>query len=345
MHHVNKSIIFQNLPLWPERLTHGAEIADLYYQQMKETLPKEIKHLVFVGMGGSGIAGRIIQTFLEQHSAIPSFVLDSCQLPHFVTAPTTLAFVTTYSGNTWETLQVLHELRARNIAPIILTHGGKAQEIAHRQKLPIALMPYAETPRSALAFFLGFMLRLLDLIGIYQGTKLIEDFKQQAALHIPFFIKMETFDTFLEKVSNREFFHVWGVRGDSAACAYRAQTQFNENSKLQAVFSAFPELSHNLIVGFTGIHLKPLVVLFATEFLPDSLKKAVEATEEILTEKGVDLYKPPLFGDTFEKQLFNMILWADFASCYVALQKKVDIDSVTLIDQLKEKHRQKGITF
>jgi hypothetical protein len=76
-----------------------------------------------------------------------------------------------------------------------------------------------------------------------------------------------------------------------------------------------------------------------------SLKKAADATEEILLENGVDLYKPPVLGDTFENQLFNMILWADFASCYVANQRNVAIDSVRLIDRLKEKHRQKGITI
>jgi len=46
-------------------------------------------------------------------------------------------------------------------------------------------------------------------------------------------------------------FHVWGVAGDSDSVAFRVQTQFNENSKVQAVTSQLPELCHNLLVGFT----------------------------------------------------------------------------------------------
>ncbi len=60
-------------------------------------------------MGGSGIAGRIIKTFLDKKSGIPSFVIESTSLPEFVDTDT-LAIVVSYSGNTWETVDVLEEL-------------------------------------------------------------------------------------------------------------------------------------------------------------------------------------------------------------------------------------------
>jgi len=105
----------------------------------------------------------------------------------------------------------------------------------------------------------------------------------------------------------------------------------------------FPELCHNLIVGFTEAKNNPFVLFCHTTFVSVHTKMAIEATGEILKEKGVDLYKIPVLGDTFESQLFNMILWADFASCYLGGARGVEIAPVRLIDGLKEKHKQKGI--
>jgi glucose/mannose-6-phosphate isomerase len=337
-------MLFENLSSWPHRLKKGAEVAEQYYQKIKGKLPKQIKNIVFSGMGGSGIASRIIQTFLDASLDVPSFILDTCNLPHFVDSQT-LAIVISYSGNTWETIYALDALLVKNVFPIIATHGGRIEEIARAKDLAIALIPNVETPRSALGFFLGFILKLLELMNVYKGSALIESFSKQASLNLPRFMEVSTFRAFLDKLHEREFFHVWGIRGDSAACAYRAQTQFNENSKLQAVFSVFPELCHNLIASFTETKIKPLVIFFRTDSLTPPLKKAADATDEILLENGVDLYKPPVLGDTFENQLFNMILWADFASCYAANQRNVAIDAVRLIDRLKEKHRQKGLTI
>ena len=164
-----------------------------------------------------------------------------------------------------------------------------------------------------------------------------------ADLHIPKLEDQAYFNEFIEAIKSYEFVHVWGVSGDSAAFAYRAQTQFNENSKIQAVTSAFPECCHNLLLGFTDCKLKPFIIFFYSDFLSAHLNIAIQSTCEILKEQGVVLYKPPVLGDNWEEQLFYMILWSDFASYYLGQKRGVDIAPVKLIDKLKAKHAQKGI--
>jgi len=336
-------MIKKDLLLWPEKLQVGLDLAQRFCKEYENKIYKKPRKIAFIGMGGSGIAGRVVKTFLDAVPHVESIIIDSPHIPMSVTR-NTLAIAISYSGNTWETLTALQELIAAKVPTIVITHGGRALQTAKEYKLLYLKIPESITPRSALGYFLGILLGLFDSMDILKGISILEGFCQQAQKNLPLFNDPAYFQNFLAMVQNQDFFHIWGVTGDSAASAYRAQTQFNENSKIHAVSSTFPELCHNLIVGFTQLKLPITVVFFYTKFLSSSLDKAVGATEELLREIGVNLYKPPILGDTFENQLFNMVLWADFASCYLGIVRNVELFPVILIDRLKAKHKTKGLS-
>ncbi len=334
--------MINELTLWPKKLKDGLDLAHNFYFENKSKLPKNIKQIAFFGMGGSGIAGRIVKTFLDKKSNIPSFIIDSPEVPKFISTDT-LCFVITYSGNTWETLNALNYLTENFIPTVVISHDGRALEISEAKNLPFILLPNSSQPRAALGNFLGLILGLLDLMKIIQTKEIIETFIKQAELYIPKFESEEYFNDFLYASNGYEIFHTWGISGDSAEFAYRAQTQFNENSKVRAVYSSFPECCHNLLVGFTNCKEKPLVLMYYTDFLSQKLNLAIESTTEILKKAGAILYKVPVLGDTWEGQLFHMILWSDFASYYLGKKLGVDTVSVKLIEELKAKHKTKGI--
>ncbi|MFH1832052.1 MAG: SIS domain-containing protein [bacterium] len=338
-------MILDDICTWPKKLKTGVELAESFYEVQGDLLPKNIKNVVFLGMGGSGIVGRMIKTFLDKQTQVRCDIIDSPEVPgHVQNDGQTLAFAITYSGNTWETLAGLKQVLDRSVPVIVIAHAGRAQELARQNNLPFIELPVSEQPRSALGNFLGLMLVLFDLMGVLRGKKLVADFIVHAEKNISIFANPGFFGDFLHIVKNLPFFHIWGVSGESGAFAYRAQTQFNENSKIQAIYSTFPELAHNLLVGFTDIQEKTGVLLFYTDFVSKNTQKAIEAMVEILREKGADLYKVPVLGDTFEVQLFNMVLWADFASCHLGLVRGVELTQVEIIERLKLVQKQKGIT-
>ena len=329
--------MLDEITLWPKKLKDGLDIAHNFHYEHKGQLPKNVKKILFVGMGASGISGRIIKTFLDKKSKIPAFILETPSIPAHVDTDT-LAIVTSYSGNTWETVAAMNELVEKKIPMVALASGGKVAEIVESKNIPFILLPESKVPRAALGNFLGILLTLLDLMGILDGKKILDSFQKQLDLYLPKFEKdTHYFNDFLDHIEGCEAFHVWGVSGDSAAFAYRVQTQLNENAKVQAVTSSFPELNHNLIVGFTDCKNSPLVLFFYTEFLSSQLCKACEQVGDLLKMRGVNLYKPPILGDNWEEQLFHIILWSDFASCYLAKARKVDTAATELIDELKKR--------
>ncbi len=338
--------MLKELALWPQKLKDGLQIAHDFHFEHSAQLPKNIKKIAFFGMGGSGITGRIVKTFLDKKCNIPSFIIDSPTPPEFIDTET-LAIVISYSGNTWETVNALNTLTEKFVPTIVFAHGGKAAQIAENKNLPFVLLPESVQPRAALGNFLGILLGLIDLMGIMPAKPIVETFIKQAELYVPKFSDESYFKDFLYEINDYDFIHVWGISSDSATFAYRATTQFNENSKIRAVFSDFPECCHNLLVGFTNCKekcsVKPFVMFFSTDFLTADLNIAIEATSEILKEEGALLYKPPVLGDNWEGQLFHIILWSDFASYYLGKNRGVEVVPVKLIARLKEKHKQKGI--
>lgn len=328
--------MLKELKMWPKKIKDGLSLAYDFHHKNKSKLPKKIKNIAFFGMGGSGIAGRIIKTFLDKKCLIPSFVIAGPEVPDFIDTDT-LCFVISYSGNTWEAVDALNKLTEKFIPTIVIAHSGKALEIAEIKNILSIIVPKSNQPRAALGNFLGLILGLLDLMKIIPTKKIIETFIKQAHLYIPKFEDKSYFHDFLISASSYESFNIFGISGDSAAFAYRAQTQFNENSKVRAVFSPIPECCHNLLVGFTNCKEKPLVVIFYSDFISPKLNSKMQGIMEILKSAGAVLYKVPVLGDNWEGQLFHMILWADFASYYLGKKRGVAIDPVKLIDALKAK--------
>lgn len=332
----------KELMLWTKKLTDGFTLGTDFYAMYSAYLSRSPERIIFVGMGGSGIAGRIFKTFFDVRSSIPVHIVAGPSLPEYADTQS-LAIVISYSGNTWETLDILKQLADKHVPTIVLAHGGRLAELSQHRNIPYTLVPESQTPRSALGIFLGFLSSLFDQMKLLDGKQIFDAFYKHATTYLPKFSQGSFFEDFIAKVRDFDSFHIWGIDGYTDAVAYRAQTQFNENSKIAAVFGSFPEVCHNLIVGFTNFHQKPLVMLCETSFLPANLEIALDATCELLYEKGVILYKSPILGDTFEEQLFNIILWSDFASCYLAQERGVQARPNLFIDELKEKQKQKGI--
>lgn len=334
--------MINELKSWSKKLKDGLDLAHNFYFENSTKLPNNINKIAFFGMGGSGISGRIVKTFLDKKSKIPSFVIDGPQVPEYIDSET-LCFVISYSGNTWETLEALNILTQKFIPTVIISHNGKALEISESKNIPHILLPTSNQPRAALGNFLGIILGLLDLMKIIPGQEILKNFIKQSDIFIPKFEDKSYFKEFINIAKNYETFHILGVSGRSDSFAYRAQTQFNENSKVRAIFSSFPECCHNLLVGFTNCKEKSFVLMFYTDYLPTNLKIAIQASSEILKEQGAVLYKIPILGDNWEEQLFNMLLWADFASYYLGKVRGVQINPVKLIDRLKAKYKSEGI--
>lgn len=329
---------------WFDKLKAGRQVGLQACERYAKQFARPYKKLAILGMGGSGVSGHIVATFLHRSTSMQVTVVDTMLVPGHIDRDT-FVIALSYSGNTWETLAALETCLQRGCSVLAVSHGGMLQWIAQRHNLMYAQLPASLTPRSALGLFLGFLLTVFDQgCHILKTTALLDQWERIATQRAISLQNQSEYTDFLDRASAHEHFHVWGFTGDSAAAVYRMQTQFNENSKVRVTASSMPELCHNLIVGFTQPTKTPLVVMAATDFLPDKLKIVATFVEKLLAEKGTCLYKVPVLGNTFEEQFLSLMLWADAASYHLGVVRNVDVTPVTLIDGLKQQLEKAGVT-
>jgi glucose/mannose-6-phosphate isomerase len=115
-------------------------------------------NIILSGLGGSGIAGRIAKSFLFDKSTLPIEVISDYELPSYA-SKRTLAIMSSYSGNTEETL-AMYEAASKNGCTIcVITTGGKLEEWAKRdQHIVYNALPGFQ-PRMALGYSLTYLIQ------------------------------------------------------------------------------------------------------------------------------------------------------------------------------------------
>ena len=114
------------------------------------------------GMGGSGIAGRLLQSYLSDEIKIPIMAVNDYKLPASSNAQS-LVFAVSASGNTEETLAVYDDAKSKGAMIIGLTTGGKLEEKCRKDGMTCLKFPHGLPPRCTLGY--QFFLLLLQLFS------------------------------------------------------------------------------------------------------------------------------------------------------------------------------------
>ena len=98
--------------------------------------PEGLDAIVVLGMGGSGVAGEILQAIGKEQLRLPVVLVGDYSLPAFV-GRGTLVFAVSFSGQTEETLEAATTALDRGARLIAVTGGGRLAELAAQAKAPV----------------------------------------------------------------------------------------------------------------------------------------------------------------------------------------------------------------
>ena len=125
---------------WPE-------IAKNAYNSSVEPVDfKNIEHIVFAGMGGSGALGDIFSSILSKTNVHVTLV-KGYLLPKTVNS-NTVVVPTSVSGNTVETLTILESAKKLNCKIIGFSSGGKIEDYCIKNNIEYRNIPQHLSPRS-----------------------------------------------------------------------------------------------------------------------------------------------------------------------------------------------------
>src|SRR5687767_1072870 len=110
-----------------------------------------ISGVVVTGLGGSAIGGDVAKSAACDSLRVPLLVNRDYRLPAFVD-PTWLVIVSSYSGNTEETLSAYSQARRLKVPRVCISSGGKISAMAGEDRVPVITIPPGLPPRAALGY-------------------------------------------------------------------------------------------------------------------------------------------------------------------------------------------------
>ena len=165
---IDSKNLFYIIANFHQQIEFSAELCDkldFHFEKSK------ISNIVFSGMGGSAIGGALLKNYLYNEIEIPIITLRNYDIPKFV-GEDTLIFVSSYSGNTEETISVYEKAKRAGAKIISVTSGGKLKEISIKDNIPTITIPDGMPPRCALGYSFTTLLITLSKIGFIRDKSL-----------------------------------------------------------------------------------------------------------------------------------------------------------------------------
>ncbi len=290
---------------------------------------KAKKYLV-CGMGGSALAAEILKC---AEPGLNLAVSRNYGLPELADLKDRLVILSSYSGNTEETISAFHAARKKKLNLAVVSKGGALIELAKEHGAPYIQIPDTGIqPRMAT----GFTVRaLLALMGDREGLKATR--KLAADLH-PIRLEKEGREV---SVKLRGRVPVIYASAENEALARIWKIKFNENGKIPAFWNFFPELNHNEMTGFDVIpSTQPLASHFHFIFLEDKsdqarIRKRMSVLQSMLEQKSLGVTIVNLRGAGYEK-IFSALLLGDWVSYFTALHYGAEPEKVPMVEELKK---------
>jgi glucose/mannose-6-phosphate isomerase len=304
---------------------------------------KDITKVVVLGMGGSAIGGDLVRSLVQSEAKIPVIVHRDYGLPAFVDDET-LLIASSYSGNTEETLSGFEPALQTGAKKLAMTTGGKLQQMAGANNIPVFKIEYKAQPRAALGF------SFIPTLGVLQNLGFIKDKSKDVTETVraleKLAAKLDEKSPLAANPAKQLAQRLYGRlpviygAGIAAEAAHRWKTQINENGKAWAFYEVFPELNHNATVGFPlpeELAKKIRVILLRSPLFNERVKLRYEVTCELLKQAGVAYEFIDGEGQSALSQMVTLVSIGDYTSYYLAILYKVDPSPVKVISYLKDR--------
>ena len=288
---------------------------------------------VVVGMGGSAHAAEILKNskpeldiLIRRDYGLPELSSEELQKK--------LIILSSYSGNTEETIDAFEEARDKNLSMAVISTGGKLLALAKENNIPYIQLPnMGIEPRMALGLSIKAFLKFTG-----QEEELVKISRLVTALNPVDF--EEEGKTLAMKIKN--YVPVIYASNRNFPLAYIWKIKINENSKIPTFYNVLPELNHNEMNGFdVADSTKELDNKFYFIVLRDSIDnpkilKRMEVLEKMYKNRNLRIEILELKGEDAWYRIFSSLVLADWFSYYTAFEYGLKPEQVPMVEEFKK---------
>jgi glucose/mannose-6-phosphate isomerase len=308
---------------------------DAYDSNLEPVDFKNIDHIVFAGMGGSGAIGELFASILSKTSIHVSLVKGYI-LPQTVDK-NTLVVTISVSGNTVETLTVLDSAHKLDCNVIAFSSGGKMEEYCIKNQINYKKIESIHSPRASFAKFTFSILKILSSIiptnkqEITQSIESLENLSQK----ISFNNLSETnpsldLANFISGIPL--VYYPYGLQSS----ATRFKSSIQENAKSHIIIEDVVEASHNGIVAWEKPSIiQPILLRGYDDYV--KTQERFEIFKEFFDKNSIKYKEITSVPGNILTKIMTLIYFLDYASLYRAILSGIDPSPVSSINFLKSK--------
>ncbi|MEZ4798683.1 MAG: bifunctional phosphoglucose/phosphomannose isomerase [Flavobacteriales bacterium] len=290
------------------------------------------KNIVISGLGGSGIGGKIVSQLVGETCALPIICTNDYVLPGFVNQDT-LVIISSYSGDTEETVAAFHEAREKGAEIACITSGGKIAGFAKEFGLNCIIIPGGNPPRAMFGYSAVQQFYVLNAYGLIDNSfeasleNVITLLEADAAE-----IQSST-KAIADQIVSR--IPILYAEAQYEGIAIRWRQQINENSKMLCWHHVFPEMNHNELVGWTGGDNRVAVLMLRNEDDHKRSQVRMELCKKLMGEKCDTIIEIWSKGSNRVERTFYLNHVGDWLSIHLAELKNEDPVAIPAIIYLK----------
>ncbi|MEI8279158.1 MAG: bifunctional phosphoglucose/phosphomannose isomerase, partial [Bacteroidota bacterium] len=274
----------------------------------------------------------IAQNYVFDKVTIPFVVNKDYFLPAFVNKDS-LVIVSSYSGNTEETVAAMQQAIKAKATVVCITSGGKIMELAKKKNVDCILLPAGMPPRACLGYSMLQILYTLKHFG-YLKT----DFEKEVRASIKLLnaeeksIQKQAIG--IAKKLNDKLPIIY-ASADFEGVAVRCRQQLNENSKILCWHGVIPEMNHNELVGWRDKDAKKAVLILRNEDDYERVQLRMEINKKVIKKYTNNIIEITSKGKSYFEKAFYFIHLTDWVSVMLADLRHQDAIEVKVIDFLK----------
>jgi glucose/mannose-6-phosphate isomerase len=293
---------------------------------------KKIENIVISGLGGSGIGGKIVSQMLADKVSVPIVCTSDYVLPEFVNS-NTLVIISSYSGDTEETVAAMHEAIAKSAEIACVTSGGKIAAAAKEHGFNHIIIPGGNPPRAMFGYSSVQLFYVLRNYGFIDSSFEQEIENSIALIETNINEIRTTSKSIAEKVVHR--IPILYSEAMYEGVAIRWRQQINENSKMLCWHHVFPEMNHNELVGWTGGDNRVAVIMLRNEDDHKRSQLRMELCKKLMGEKCDTIVEAWSKGNSRIERSMYQIHLGDWISIDLAEMRNEDAVAIPAIIFLK----------
>ena len=319
---------------------HEAEFVQLGFDTDK------VKNIIFVGMGASNLAGKIILGLSPYLLKVPFEVVSNYRLPSYADR-NSLVILSSYSGNTQEVISAGMDADKRGSNIVAITTGGQLHKVAIEESWPLIKLDQkfnvCKAPRMGLMLSLGASICLMNRLNPASSQYI----DTNAFLHV------------IEKAIDAGNRNRDSKTNAGKSMALRHQQQgvifiaanhltgvsesvknyVNESAKTFSTAFTIPDMNHHLLDGLIyPMSLKDNLkfVIINSSLYPQVIQKRIQITQETLSKLKyqVTIVKPE--SENPISQVLESLVFFTWFSYYLSIANKVDPSSNPWVDYFKK---------